>query len=186
MNLELRLKEIKTRLEEIRGLAETESDVEKLEALAVVEDLKKQLAEGVEPKDMCILCKQKPQDYSPSIIAELEKLGIRARIETEYQDLLKEPIVELILNILSCAINRKQPQKWEQVVAAIMDLWNVDTTQGNTSYEKVQDHLYQLTEQVGVDMKSEVSIERFQKLIQQIRGQKSSKRGRLRRSLCFS
>ena len=33
MNLELRLKEIKTRLEEIRGLAETESDVEKLEAL---------------------------------------------------------------------------------------------------------------------------------------------------------
>ena len=143
---------------------------EKLEALAVVEDIKKQLSEGVEPKDMCILCKQKPQDYSPSIIAELEKLGIRARIETEYQDLLKEPIVELILNILSCAINRKQPQKWEQVVAAIMDLWNVDTTQGNTSYEKVQDHLYQLTEQVGVDMKSEVSIELFQNLIQQIRG----------------
>ena len=143
---------------------------EKLEALAVVEDIKKQLAEGIEPKDMCILCKQKPQDYSPSIIEELEKLGIRARIETEYQDLLKEPIVELTLNILSCAINRKQPQKWEQVVAAVMDLWNVDTTQGNTSYEKVQDHLYQLTEQLGEDMKSEVSIELFQKLIQQIRG----------------
>lgn len=143
---------------------------EKLEALAVVEDIKKQLAEGIEPKDMCILCKQKPQDYSPSIIEELEKLGIRARIETEYQDLLKEPIVELTLNILSCAINRKQPQKWEQVVAAVMDLWSVDTTQGNTSYEKVQDHLYQLTEQVGEDMKSEVSIELFQKLIQQIRG----------------
>ena len=142
---------------------------EKLEALAVVEDIKKQLAEGIEPKDMCILCKQKPQDYSPSIIAELEKHGIRARIETEYQDLLKEPIVELILNILSCAINRKQPQKWEQVVAAVIDLWNVDTTQGNTSYEQVQDRLYQLVEQVGVDMKSEVSVEMFQTLIQRIR-----------------
>ena len=33
MNLELRLKEIKTRLDEIRGLAESESDVEKLDAL---------------------------------------------------------------------------------------------------------------------------------------------------------
>ncbi len=33
MNLELRLKEIKVRLEEIRGLADTESDVEKLDAL---------------------------------------------------------------------------------------------------------------------------------------------------------
>lgn len=142
---------------------------EKLEALAVVEDIKKQLAEGIEPKDMCILCKQKPQDYSLSIIAELEKHGIHARIETEYQDLLKEPIVELILNILSCAINRKQPQKWEQVVTAVMDLWNVDTTQGNTSYEQVQDRLYQLTEQVGADMKSEVSAELFQKLIQRIR-----------------
>ena len=32
MNLELRLKEIKARLEEIRGLADTESDVEKLDA----------------------------------------------------------------------------------------------------------------------------------------------------------
>ena len=142
---------------------------EKLEALAVVEDIKKQLAEGIEPKDMCILCKQKPQDYSLSIITELEKHGIGARIETEYQDLLKEPIVELILNILSCAINRKQPQKWEQVVAAVMDLWNVDTTQGNTSYEQVQDRLYQLVEQVGVDMKSEVSVEMFQTLIQRIR-----------------
>jgi len=142
---------------------------EKLEALAVVEDIKKQLAEGIEPKDMCILCKQKPQDYSLSIIAELEKHGIHARIETEYQDLLKEPIVELILNILSCAINRKQPQKWEQVVTTVMDLWNVDTTQGNTSYEQVQDRLYQLTEQVGADMKSEVSAELFQKLIQRIR-----------------
>ena len=142
---------------------------EKLEALAVVEDIKKQLAEGIEPKDMCILCKQKPQDYSLSIITELEKHGIGARIETEYQDLLKEPIVELILNILSCAINRKQPQKWEQVVAAIMDLWNVDTTQGNPSYEQVQDRLYQLVEQVGVDMKSEVSVEMFQTLIQRIR-----------------
>lgn len=143
---------------------------EKLEALAIVEDIKKQLSEGVEPKDMCILCKQKPQDYSLSIIAELEKHSIRARIETEYQDLLKEPIVELILNIISCAINRKQPQKWEQVVAAVMDLWNVDTTQGNTSYEQVQDCLYQLVEQVGAGMKSEVSVEMFQTLIQQIRG----------------
>ena len=33
MNLELRLKEIKTRLDEIRGLTDSETDVEKLEAL---------------------------------------------------------------------------------------------------------------------------------------------------------
>ena len=145
------------------------ADDEKLEALAVVEDIKKKIAEGTEPKEICILCKQKPQDYSPSIIDELDKNGIHARIETEYQDLLKEPIVELILNILSCAHNRKQPQKWEQVVDAVMDLWNIDTTQGNTSYDQVQDCLYQLTEQVGSNMKSEVSVEMFLTLIQRIR-----------------
>lgn len=142
---------------------------EKLEALAVAEDIKKKIAEGTEPKDICVLCKQKPQDYSPNIIDELEKNGFHARIETEYQDLLKEPIVELILNILSCALKREQPQKWEQVVDAVMDLWNIDTTQGNTSYDQVQDCLYQLTEQVGSNMKNEVSVEMFQTLIQLIR-----------------
>ena len=142
---------------------------EKLEALAVVEDIKEKIAEGTEPKEICILCKQKPQDYSTNIIDELDRNGIYARIETEYQDLLKEPIVELILNILSCALNREQPQKWEQVVDAVMELWDIDTTQGNTSCDQVQERLYQLTEQVGTNMKSEVSVEMLQTLIQRIR-----------------
>lgn len=71
------------------------ADNEQLEAAAVSKDILLKISNGVEPHDICILCKQKPQDYASAIIEELEKHGVRARIETGYQDLIKEPIVDL-------------------------------------------------------------------------------------------
>lgn len=74
------------------------ADNEQLEAAAVSKDILLKISNGVEPHDICILCKQKPQDYASAIIEELEKHGVRARIETGYQDLIKEPIVDLFTN----------------------------------------------------------------------------------------
>ena len=118
------------------------SDDEKIEGCAVAEDIAKKISEGTDPHDICILCKQLPVDYCPSIIVELNRVGVRARIETEYQDLIKEPIVDLALNIMSCALNRKQPQKWEYVESTIMEIWNIDSSCGKEPYEKLQNLLF--------------------------------------------
>ena len=118
------------------------SDDEIIESCAIADDIAKKVSEGADPRDICILCKQLPVNYCTEIIAKLKRVGVRARIETEYQDLIKEPIVDLMLNIMSCALNRKQPQKWEYVESTIMDIWNVDSSCGIEPYEKLQNRLF--------------------------------------------
>ncbi len=76
---------------------------EQLEAGAVSADILERISGGKKPNEICILCKQLPQNYASAIIAELAKHGVRARIETDYQDLIKEPIVDLLIKFMLCA-----------------------------------------------------------------------------------
>lgn len=124
------------------------ADNEQLEAEAVVTDVLNRLSEGTKPSDMCILCKQLPQNYSTAIIAELEKHSIRARIETDYQDLIKEPIVDLLLKFLLCAYNRKRPNEWNFVEETLVELWGIGTAQGNDAYDEMQTELVVLADNV--------------------------------------
>ena len=62
---------------------------EENEAATISEHISAQIESGIEPNKLCILCKQKPQDYAPKIIAELRNHQILARIENDYQDLIK-------------------------------------------------------------------------------------------------
>ena len=78
MNLELRLKEIKTRLEEIRGLVDNESDVAKLEALNAEVDSLTNERKAIETK-LAMRGKFDPTQVveikSEETIAELEARG---------------------------------------------------------------------------------------------------------------
>ena len=78
MNLELRLKEIKTRLEEIRGLVDNESDVAKLEALNAEVDSLTNERKAIETK-LAMRGKFDPaqvvETKSEETIAELEARG---------------------------------------------------------------------------------------------------------------
>lgn len=122
------------------SLAICEDD--RYEATAVSIEIIQKINDGVHPSDICILCKQLPENYSKYIIDELNRNGIRARIENEYQDLIKEPIIELIIDYLSCAINRRQPQKWESLVNSIMDIYGCNGGDGDKSYNTVQECIY--------------------------------------------
>lgn len=145
------------------------ADNEKVEACAIADDIQRKIAEGVAPHDICILCKQLPSNYCLDIISELERRELRARIEIDYQDLIKEPIVELILDIISCALNRKQPQKWENIESTVLDIWNVDTSQGSVSFDKVQSALYELTEDIQKTMHRERTVDAFNEILSKIR-----------------
>lgn len=82
------------------------TDNEELEAQAIAEDIASEIANGTRPNEICILCKQRPIDYASAIISELKTHGISARIETEYQDLIKEPIIDLLFRMILCASNK--------------------------------------------------------------------------------
>lgn len=126
------------------------SDNSKTEAKWLAANIKRKYAEGVQLNDMCILCKQKPQDYTTSLIHELMAIGLRARIENDYQDLLKEPIVVLLLTVFKLAVNNKHPEEWEFIVNETIKLKGIDceTKQGE-NYYKLVDSLFAEVEAIG-------------------------------------
>lgn len=120
------------------------ADNEYLEATAVSEDILLKISNGVEPRDICILCKQKPQDYTSAIIEELEKRGVRARVETDYQDLIKEPIVDMLIKFMICADSRKHPNEWTFIEESMVELWGISGSQESKVFDEMQQKLVTL------------------------------------------
>ena len=133
------------------------ADDEQLEASAISEDIMSRISEGTKPSDICILCKQIPQNYAPAIIYELEKHGVRARIENEYQDLIKEPIIDLLIKFLLCADNRKHPNEWNFIEESLVELWGIGESQGNDAYDEMQRKLVALADSVKAMVKQGIN-----------------------------
>lgn len=124
-----------------RDIALLIADNEKLEAQAIAKDISNEVANGVEPYDICILCKQHPADYSSAIISELEAQGISARIEVDYQDIIKEPIIDLLPRMILCALNKKRPHDWEYIENFLVSLNGIGTNQVYQEYDQIQEAL---------------------------------------------
>ncbi|WP_017689854.1 ATP-dependent helicase [Paenibacillus sp. PAMC 26794] len=71
--------------------------------------------QNISPRDICILVKQQEQVYSNALINELELQGIHARIEKEYQDLIAEDCVQLIIDFIRLATGEKTPDSWTRI-----------------------------------------------------------------------
>ncbi len=124
------------------------ADNETKEADVVVEDVLRHISEGVPPKDIAILCKQTPDKYTSIIIQQLQATGVRARVETYYQDLIKDTIVDILLDFMICVCDRKKPEIWERIENFFIDLWGINTINQNNSYEKMQKKLVSLADEV--------------------------------------
>ena len=94
-------------------LYEFENDSIEAEEIAI--DIESKIAIGIRPPEICILVKQKVEYYSSKLISILKKKGIRARIENEYQEILKDPICNVILNLISYNKGERDPLIWESL-----------------------------------------------------------------------
>jgi len=63
------------------------------------------------PRDVCILCRQRPAAYAQKLKAELAERGINARVENELQDLLTEPLTEIIVSCLRLCCPKPSPER---------------------------------------------------------------------------
>lgn len=138
---------------------------EENEAVILSKHIFDQIESGIEPNRLCILCKQKPADYAAKIIEELSKYQIYARIEDDYQNLIKEPVVEMLLSILRLAVDRKHPHDWEFVVSTTTNLWNIGSIQSKDDYFKMQDALSDEITQLNVMMNSVTCKKDFHNLL---------------------
>lgn len=137
---------------------------EEVEAQIVAEDIAQKISNSIPPNELCILCKKTPQNYTSQIITRLEKYKIRARIENDYQDLIKEPIVEMLIALLRLSIDRKQPHDWEFIMSATAELWKIDSSQSDEAYFKMQDSILKEIETLNCLMKNVTSKREFHAL----------------------
>lgn len=92
-----------------------EFENESLEAELIANDIKLKIQGGIRPSEICILAKQKVDDYSSKLITTLNSKGIKARIENEYQELLKDPTCNLLLDLISCSQGKRDPLIWGNI-----------------------------------------------------------------------
>lgn len=129
------------------------SDTEESEADLISKDILEKVSLGIELNDICILCKQTPQNYTEKIIEKLSDNGVRARSENEYQDLIKEPVVELLNNMILLANERRRPNEWENINEFMFELWNMDIDSNNEIYYSAQEKVIQMLDLIAAHSK---------------------------------
>lgn len=145
------------------------ADNEQYEAASIVDSIMTQIAGGTRPNDICILCKQRPQDYSSTIIKNLEENGIRARIENEYQDLIKEPIVDLLLNYMVCVSGTRHPKEWNYVEETVSDLWGIYEQQQNSfGWDEMHKELAALADSINETIKQGLDAAKWHGILNEI------------------
>ncbi len=103
-----------------------EFENESLEAELIANDIESKIQGGIRSSEICILAKQKVDDYSSKLITTLSSKGIRARIENEYQELLKDPTCNLLLDLISCSQGKRDPLIWENISSFYGNINGVD------------------------------------------------------------
>lgn len=74
---------------------------------------------GAHPRDICLLVKQKPQDYARQLVPALLARRIKARNEQQHQDLLTEPLVSFVVAALRQAAMDRHGPSWDLVLQAV-------------------------------------------------------------------
>jgi len=91
------------------------------------------VAEGVNPRDICVLAKQRVALYGSEVIAALQTHGLKARDEGVFQDLLAEPAVVTAIGLMELAVRERAPDAWNSVTQV---LWDINGYSSETAYEK--------------------------------------------------
>ena len=78
--------------------------------------IKDKISKGTKCSDICILVKQTPEKVVKKIQEQLLKYNIVARIETEYQDLIRENIVKLILSCINLMYGHNNIESWNFIL----------------------------------------------------------------------
>lgn len=94
-------------------------------------------SENCNPRNICILTKQRVDLYTQFILTELQSKGIEARVEDKFQDLLKEPITDLVLKVLKLSTRARAKSLWSEVIYMMEQCRGQTARKALADYEKV-------------------------------------------------
>lgn len=136
------------------------ADNNNVEAEIIAQMIERDIKHGIKPNDIAILCKQKVNDYAEEIITVLSQTGIRARIENDYQDLIKDEIIKIILSIILLSFDRKRPEEWEYIESISEHIFGIEGAPGE-KYSKMLEELECLFNEIQKNLSTIDSVEKF-------------------------
>src|SRR5579859_727100 len=108
------------------------------------------------PRDICVLTRNRPPDYTSVLQSELRKIGIVARVESELQDLLSEPLTSMLLDFLRLATNPRAPAAWTNTLEVLRRTSDSDSEESASANER---RLSRFLKKLRLDVKAANSRE---------------------------
>ena len=102
--------------------------------------------DGLVPRSICVLTRKTPPNYTTQLTAELAARDIKARVESEMQDLLAEPITTVLLHCLKLASSRRAPESWAALIELLQE---IDGDDSEESYRNSEKKLASFRRQLG-------------------------------------
>lgn len=93
------------------------------------------LEEGVAPRDICVLARNRVALYTASLVGALANRGVEARLEDALQDLLSEPLVRLLLLALRALLTRHPGAAWIDFREELAALQGIDDDDAMTALD---------------------------------------------------
>ena len=134
-----------------------EFENESLEAELIANDIESKIQGGIRPSEICILAKQKVDDYSSKLITILSSKRIKARIENEYQEILKDPTCNLLLDLISCSQGKRDPLIWENISNFYGNINGIDEFTDELSLAKSYEEIDDITSDITSLISSPIS-----------------------------
>ena len=121
------------------------SDNEKTEARRLASTIKEDISSGIKANDICIISKQLVDMYSNEIINELHNYNIRARVENDYQDLIKDELILILLDVFKLSQGNRNAEAWDDLVSFCLNIFPQMTNNNEGYVSKLIDinHLLQ-------------------------------------------
>lgn len=102
-------------------------------------------SEDLVPRDICILTRMRPDDYTATLREALRSRNIAARVESELQDILSEPLTTKVLDVLKLATRAQAPDSRSAVLDLLTDFEGSD---GEAVGRKVEMRLAALVKEI--------------------------------------
>ncbi len=83
---------------------------------------------GLTPRDFCIIVRQRASAMVKPLQMVLRERNIRLRDESQLQDLLSEPVTQLLLAVLRLATRTRDSEAWEYLTSEVSALYGLDLT----------------------------------------------------------
>lgn len=112
-----------------------EFDNETIEANVIVKDIVSKIDRNFCMNEICILVKQKVESFSSELITKLKDNAIKARIENEYQEILKDPTCNLVLDLILCSQGGRYPSIWDNISNFYRNINGIDEDTNQLVFE---------------------------------------------------